>query len=112
MKKKSKSKTRERVWDLKIFKQKTITKENYENNREEIKEMMQNLLVIVNQPSLFNYEIHCDEFKSFLKLSIKILRYLDEMERKQIARINKFTKRKCKKSWWAKPVVYIDDDSI
>lgn len=110
MGKKTKSKTRERIWDLKIFKQKTITKENYEENKEEIKEVMENLLVIVGEPALFNYGAHCEDFKQFLNLSTRILRHLNADEKKQIIKINNFTKEKCKSVWSAKPVVVVDDD--
>ncbi len=105
-----KSKTIERIWNLKIFKQKTITKEIYEENKDGIREIMDNLLIVVEEPALFNYEAHCEDFKQFIKLSTKILKYLDTDERKFVAKINKFTKEKCKSVWSVKPRVVINED--
>ncbi|KKN64422.1 hypothetical protein LCGC14_0491650 [marine sediment metagenome] len=107
-----KSKTTERIWNLKIFKQKTITKKDFEENKEDIVNMMENLVKIVNNPSLFVYEVHCETFKQYFKLSTKILRYLDEKEMKEVEKITNFYKDKCKSSWFAKPRVVVDEDFL
>lgn len=106
------SKTTERIWDFKIFKQKTITKKEFEENKEEIVKMMENLLRIVDKPTFFVYKVHCKEFEQFFELSTKILSYLNENEMNRVEKITKFYKDKCKSSWFAKPAVYVDEDFL
>jgi len=107
-KKTKKDKTTERTWNLKIFKQRTITKEEFEENKEDIMNMLENLYQIVENSSLFIHEIHCNSFKQVFSFSTKILRYLDEEEMNQIKKITKFYKEKCD-SRPAKPQVHVDD---
>ena len=107
-----KSKTTERIWDLRIFKQKTITKKDFEENKEDIINMMENLLIIVNNPSLFVYEVHCEMFKQNFKLFTKIYRYLDEKEIKEAEKITNFYKNKCKFIWSVEPKLVVDEDFL
>ena len=107
-----KSKTIERIWDLKIFKQKTITKKDFEENKEDIVNIMENLVRIVDKPTLFVYKVHCEEFEQFFKISTKILSYLNENEMNKVEKITKFYKDKCKSSWSVKPRVVVDKDFL
>ena len=90
-----KTKSREREWDLRIFKQKTVTKEEIEEDIKFIKNQIENFIIIVKNQSLFNAEIHCEGIKKFLELSPKFLKYLEETDHKDVAKINQFYKDKC-----------------
>lgn len=90
-----KEKSREREWNLKLFRQKTVTKEELEEDLKYIKNHIENYIIIVDNPSLFNTSIHCEGIKTFLALSPKFLKYLDEDDRKNVSKINSFYKENC-----------------
>ena len=107
-----KSKTTEKIWNIKIFRHKTITKELFEANKEDIVNIMENLVIIVDEPTMFVYKVHCKEFEQFFELSTKVLIYLNENEKNKVKKITKFYKDKCKSSLSAKPRIYVDKDFL
>ena len=68
-----------------------------EKTLSKFKEKIENTLIIIENPDLFNYEIHCEIIKEVLSNSINFLKDLNETEIKNIAKITKFHKEKCKK---------------